>query len=82
MTQAHKTPGAIVEIHDDLKPGGKLYKFYNWLDWNGKVFEVVKEEPCGHLHLKDAVTGEKVLGCWHDTNFKPVSEEKKSKKRH
>lgn len=78
MTQAHKTPGALIEIHDDLREGGIAHDIYGWLKWDDRVFEVIKEEPYGHLHFKDAITGELILpGGWHDDNFKTLSPAKK-----
>jgi hypothetical protein len=79
MTQAHKTPGAILEIHKDMKEGGKHRQLFE--DFYGNVledeyYEVLREEPYGHLHLRGLETG-KIYPGFHDNTFQTVSKEKK-----
>ena len=55
MTQAHKTPGALVRfkpITDNSAPHFEVYM--------GRVFEVVSEVAPGHFSLKDFATQEMV----------------------
>lgn len=75
MTQAHKTVGALVEVYNDLKEGGCMHGWYAWLNWEHRIFEVLKEEPRGHLHVRDIVTGEVFPG-FHDDNFQTLGKKR------
>lgn len=83
MTQAHKTPGALVEFKPlDPKEEGAESVFGRWM---GRVFEVVEEYPKDHIVVIDYETreplgaappGERMSG-FHEERFQTISPEAK-----
>jgi len=74
MTQAHKTPGALVEAHPDILPGGIIGDYYKHIPLVDRVFEVMDVNPPGHTKVRDIETGEIVH--LHSENFKTVRKRK------
>ena len=75
MTQAHKTPGALVKAHPDILPGGIIGDYYTHIHLSGRVFEVVDVNPPGHTNVIDIESGEK-YGL-HSENFITLSKQEK-----
>jgi len=71
MTQAHKTPGALVEMHPWTNEKG-MEQYYGFMQ--GRVFEVMEECIRGHLTVRDVFTGEIFGG--HDENFKTLDKKR------
>lgn len=66
MTQAHKTPGALVEFLPlDPSDAAEIAVFGEYV---GRVFEVVCEVFPGHFALKDVLT-QKILGAALEGTF-------------
>jgi hypothetical protein len=82
MTQAHKTPGNLVEFHDKVFDENKpWYPYYE--DYKGHQIEVLDVPHPGHVKIR-CVTGlksekdpEKSLEiCIHDDEIKTVPNKK------
>lgn len=84
MTQAHKTPGALVEFKPlDPRETGAEDVFGRWM---GLVLEVVEEYPRGHVVVIDYHTrellggpppaGHKACG-FHAERFQTISPERR-----
>lgn len=59
MTQAHKTPGALVEFHDKMfkPPYAPYYDAYR-----GEVFEVLDPNVYpGHMQIKNTSNGKTII---------------------
>ena len=84
MTQAHKTPGALVEFKPlDPREVGAEEVFGRWM---GRVLEVVEEHPKGHVVVIDYETRQSLGGkpiegqreCgFHEERFQTISPERK-----
>ena len=75
MTQAHKTIGALVEIHDDCFDLDGYKEYYTHLiHLRGVIFIVQQCDGC-HTIVKNTEDGSD-FGL-HSENFKTVSKEKK-----
>ncbi|AUS02903.1 hypothetical protein NVP2275O_322 [Vibrio phage 2.275.O._10N.286.54.E11] len=75
MTQAHKTIGALVELHDDVFDLEGYKDYYTHLvHLRGVVFEVQNCDGA-HTHVIDRNSG--VEFGLHSENFKTISKEKK-----
>lgn len=84
MTQAHKTPGALVEFKPlDPREEGAEAVFGRWM---GRVLEVMEEHPRGHVVVMDYETRERIGGppipgqrpCgFHEERFQTISPERR-----
>ena len=92
MTQAHKTPGAIVTLHPEIRHGkewwewgydrdtGDRIRYHPYEHMFDRVFEVKEECIPGHLTVVDVDTGEVFGG--HDENFITMSGLENYNKKH
>ena len=76
MTQAHKTPGALVQFKP-LDPNDKNDQMY-FAQYEGRVFEIIEERHPGHMVIKDYKTGKIVADergqpwVFHDDRFQTI----------
>lgn len=69
MTQAHKTPGAIVEMNSWKENHHDWMRHRDGSHMASHIYEVLKEEPLGHLHVRSVDNPECSLDGWHDERF-------------
>jgi hypothetical protein len=69
MTQAHKTPGAIVVLSDWLENHHDWMRFADGSRFDSHIFEVIREEPRGHLHVRSVDNPSCTMDGWHDERF-------------
>jgi hypothetical protein len=87
MTQAHKTPGNLVEFHDKVfDKNSSWYPYYE--SYKGHQFEVLDVPHPGHVRIR-CITGLKseqdlekdlVIGI-HDDEIKTVPKQNRMKKK-
>jgi hypothetical protein len=69
MTQAHKTPGAIVEMNSWAENHHDWMRHNDGSRFADHIYEVLKEDPPGHLHVRSVDDPQCSLDGWHDERF-------------